>query len=72
MITKPARQADTKASRCDASPTGAHHWVLGAPSALMAGVCKYCRAVREFRPLDETIGFNNSPKRNRSGTAPAE
>lgn len=72
MTTKTEPKADTNSSHCELSPTGAHHWVLSAPSASMAGVCKYCQAAREFRPFEDNIGFNNSPKRNRSAPARAE
>jgi hypothetical protein len=56
---------------CPASPTGAHHWLIGAPGANMTGECKHCHRSREFRPFDEGLGFNNSPKKPR-GSAVAE
>ena len=71
----PARipaNATTGSGVCENSPTGAHHWVLGAPSSTMAGECKYCHAAREFRPFEDNIGFNNSPKRNRSAGSAAK
>ncbi len=71
MTTKTETKTAPNASFCKASPTGAHHWVLGAPSVKMAGECKYCHAAREFRPFEENIGFNNSPKRPRSAAQTA-
>jgi hypothetical protein len=51
------------------SPTGAHHWVLGSPSATMKGECKYCHAERAFTPFEDEVGFNNSPKKKRAAAA---
>lgn len=65
MTTKTAPEAPSTATTCAASPTGAHHWVIGAPGAAMSGECKHCHASRAFRPFDEEVGFNNSAKKNR-------
>ncbi len=51
------------ASYCPDSPTGAHHWVLETPSATTTGACKYCSSERAFNPFDDSLGFNNAPKR---------
>ena len=70
MATKAQLKTTTPAAGyCDASPTGAHHWLVGAPSTTMAGKCKYCKAAREFHPFEDNIGFNNSPKRNRAAVS---
>ena len=66
MTTKAEPTEIRSTGHCDASPTGAHHWLLAPPSATMAGECKYCHAAREFRPFEDNIGFNNSAKRNRT------
>jgi hypothetical protein len=67
-------QLQSKAERidranCEGSPTGAHHWVLGSPSATMKGECKYCHAERAFTPFEDEVGFNNSPKKKRAAAA---
>ena len=72
MTTK--EQQQSKAERidrahCENSPTGAHHWVLGSPSATMKGECKYCDAERAFTPFEDEVGFNNSPKKKRAAAA---
>ena len=67
MTTKEEPRTEVNGSSCPDSPTGAHHWVLGAPSTTMSGRCKYCHAERAFRPFDEPSGFNNSPKKRRGG-----
>ena len=67
MTTREKPRTGVDGSYCPDSPTGAHHWVLGAPSARMSGRCKYCKAERAFSPFDETSGFNNSPKKRRGG-----
>lgn len=69
MTTKTQPKINIEASRCKASPTGAHHWMVGSPSATMAGQCKHCGKSREFHPFEDNIGFNNSPKKNRSAKA---
>ncbi len=68
MATKTETKRTPNQGACGLSPTGAHHWVLGAPSVTMAGECKYCHAEREFRPFEDNIGFNNSPKRTASAS----
>jgi len=60
-----------RSSVCADSPTGAHHWVLGSPSATMTGECKYCHAERAFTPFEDEVGFNNSPKKKRAAAANA-
>ena len=73
MTTK--EQQQSKLERADranctgGSPTGAHHWVLGSPSATMKGECKYCHAERAFTPFEDEVGFNNSPKKKRAAAA---
>ena len=68
MTTKEQPQAKSeRSSSCADSPTGAHHWVLGSPSATMLGECKYCHAERAFTPFEDEVGFNNSPKKKRAG-----
>ena len=69
MTTKTEPEAMAAAKTCPSSPTGAHHWMIGAPSAEMMGECKHCHAVRAFRPFEETIGFNNSTRKSRDNTA---
>ncbi|MBM3940552.1 MAG: hypothetical protein FJ318_06630 [SAR202 cluster bacterium] len=58
MVTKAQTRTVANDPRCKASPSGAHYWVLGAPSQEISGVCKYCNARREFRPFQEQTGFN--------------
>ncbi len=65
MTTKISESNSKRDVLCPNSPTNAHHWVLGMPSASMAGICKYCQASREFKPFEENVGFNNSPKRGK-------
>ena len=72
MTTKTQPKINLEASLCQASPTGAHHWMVGSPSATMAGVCKHCGKSREFHPFEDNIGFNNSPKKNRAAKARPE
>ena len=69
MTTKAQPTTKTNRSDCPDSPTGAHHWVLGAPSATVTGACKYCHAERAFSPFEDNVGFNNSAKKG-VGTAP--
>ena len=72
MTTKEQPQTKTDRSYCADSPTGAHHWILGSPSATMTGACKYCHAERAFTPFEDEVGFNNSPKKKRSTAAPKQ
>jgi hypothetical protein len=70
VTTKEQPQAKAEHnSNCSDSPTGAHHWVLGSPSATMHGKCKYCHAERAFTPFEDEVGFNNSPKKKRASAA---
>lgn len=70
VTTKTEPETTGTARVCPDSPTGAHHWVIGAPGAAMSGECKYCHVERAFRPFaDEEIGFNNSAKKHRGSTA---
>jgi hypothetical protein len=70
VTTKEQPQAKAEHnSNCSDSPTGAHHWVLGSPSATMHGECKYCHAERAFTPFEDEVGFNNSPKKKRATAA---
>jgi hypothetical protein len=68
-------QQQSKSERIDranctgGSPPGAHHGVLGSPSATMKGQCKYCHAERAFTPFEDEVGFNNSPKKKRAAAA---
>jgi len=72
MTTKEQPQIKAeRSSACADSPTGAHHWVLGSPSATMTGECKYCHAERAFTPFEDEVGFNNSPKKKRAAAATA-
>ena len=66
MTTKIVDKKPSLNNVCANSPTNAHHWILGMPSATMAGICKYCQASREFKPFEDSIGFNNTPKRNKN------
>ena len=69
MTTKEQQQSKLERAdraNCTGSPTGAHHWVLGSPSATMKGECKYCHAERAFTPFEDEVGFNNSPKKKRA------
>ena len=69
MPSKTEMKRTPSQGACESSPTGAHHWMLGAPSSTMAGECKYCHAERQFKPFEDNIGFNNSPKRTRNPSA---
>ena len=69
MTTKARPATKTNRSDCRDSPTGAHHWVLGSPSATVIGACKYCHAERAFSPFEDNVGFNNSAKKG-AGPAP--
>ena len=69
MTTKEQPQTRMDRATCADSPTGAHHWVLGSPSATMTGACKYCHAERAFTPFEDEVGFNNSPKKKRTAAA---
>lgn len=73
MTTKEQQQSKlerVERANCSGdSPTGAHHWVLGSPSATMKGQCKYCQAERAFTPFEDEVGFNNSPKKKRAAAA---
>ena len=71
MTTKEQPLTKLDRTTCGDSPTGAHHWVLGSPAALMRGECKYCHEQREFNPFaDGSMGFNNS-KRTGSPVSPS-
>ena len=72
MTTKAQPETAMDKSDCTGSPTGAHHWVLGAPSATMTGECKYCHKEREFSPFEDNTGFNNSPKKRRASSGGVE
>lgn len=65
MTTKTEEKKFSHKNTCTKSPTNAHHWILGMPSSSIAGICKYCQASREFKPFEDSIGFNNTPKRNK-------
>ena len=72
MTTNEQRRKSVGSSYCADSPTGAHHWVLEAPSATITGECKYCHEERAFSPFEERVGFNNAPKRRQSGSATSQ
>lgn len=63
-IQHQAEAVDLSASSCSASPTGAHHWVLGMPSQAVAAACKHCHMQREFHPYDaeNNRGYGGRPK----------
>lgn len=74
MTTKEKPTTRIDRATCADSPTGAHHWVLGSPGALMRGECKYCHEERAFNPFAEgSVGFNNSKRSgsSASGRRPA-